>query len=208
VTSSEIDALVRDVEEYAKQHKGRIYAPIDHPAFAHVPSQHGAERFEPIRSHMPDGMETALDIGTHWGYFAHRLEGLGLRVTAAENMESYLGFLRRIRDLYEDTFDIYAQSVFDLEGDVEFDVVLALNIFHHFIKTERAHGELIDFLERLRCKALFFQSHNIKEGQMSDAFRNYSPEKFCSVIVAHVPTLNRFDQIAAFGARPMFLLQA
>ena len=203
-----IEELKRDVEEYAQKHNGKIYAPIDHPTFAHVPSQHGAERFEPIRQHMPQGMMTALDIGTHWGYFAHQLEKLGLEVTAAENSDEYLSFLRRIREIYGDEFAIYSNSIFDLQGEVNFDVVLALNIFHHFTKTEKLHHRFVNFLERLNCQALFFQSHNVREGQMSQAFRNYPPEKFCSVIVAHVPTLNRFEEIATFGARPMFLLRA
>lgn len=205
--ANELEDLRRDVLSYAARRKGRIYAPIDHPALADIPSEHGAERFDLIASHLANmpGLLTALDIGTHWGYFAHRLERLGLEVTAVENMPQYLTFLRRLRSLYGDHFAIHEQSLFSMPGAITYDVVLGLNIFHHFIKTEPVYGEFKDFLGRLSCRVLFFQAHSPGEGQMRDAYRNYHPEEFCEFLLEN-SCLTCFRKIGQFGNRPLFLL--
>ncbi len=202
-----IEQLVRDVEAYADTHGGRIYSAIDHPAFDHVAFQHGPERFNPIADNMPAGMTTGLDIGSHWGYFSHMLEGLGLKVTATEILPSYLDFLTRLKSLYGDKFEIWSQSVFEMKGAIKYDVVLALNILHHFIKTEKLHDDLTDFLNRLDCKVMFFQSHSVKEGQMSDAYRNYNPTDFCELIVENVEGFTSYREIARFGSRPIFIVE-
>lgn len=203
MTPEQIERLRQDVMGYAARRKGKIYAPIDHPEFSDIKSEHGPERFEIIRPHIPEGAETALDIGTHWGFFAHLLERQGLRVTAAENMRDYLPYLERIRELYGDSFTIYPHSIFEMEGRLGFDVVLALNIFHHFIKTEALQDKLIDFLRRLDCQIMFFQAHSTAEGQMAGAFRNYEPEQFCDFIVDN-SALRRYERIGQVGARPIF----
>lgn len=203
---AEVQALLLDVQKYAAEHGGKIYAPVDHPAFAGIPYHHGPERFEPIALNMPSGVFTALDIGTHWGYFAHRLEGLGLRVTAAEHLPAYLDFLYRIRSLYGDTFEIFPESIFEMPRPVRFDVILGLNIFHHFLKTEQAFDQFTEFLNQIECQALFFQGHNTAEGQMKNSYRNFDPDEFCRFLVAQVPTLTDYREIARFGSRPMFLL--
>lgn len=205
--SQDVDKLRNDVLAYAARRKGKIYAPIDHPSFEDIRSEHGPERFEIIKPHIPEDAVTALDIGTHWGYFAHCLERQGLKVTAAENSKDYLPFLKGIRDLYEDNYEIYSGSIFDMEGRLNFDVVLALNIFHHFIKTENLQARLIEFLGRLNCKVIFFQSHSTQEGQMRGAYRNYDPEEFCDFIVAH-SMLTSYEKIGQVGARPVFKISA
>lgn len=199
--------LLKEVEAYAAAHKGKIYAPICHPEFAHIPSEHGHNRFELIQLHIPAGLETALDIGTHWGYFAHRLEEHGLKVTAAEYLKNYLPFLRGLRDLYGDSFEIYDKtSVLEMPDPLKYDVVLALAIFHHFIKTEVIYNQFISFLRRLDCKVMFFQAHNTREGQMANAFRNFEGNEFCEFIIEQVPNLTAYKKIGETTGRPMYLL--
>lgn len=200
-----IDALLADVKSYAERHGGKIYAPICHPEFSAIPSEHGPERLHFIEAHLPKDARTALDIGTHWGFFAHGLESKGLHVTAVESMAGYLSYLERLRELYGARFVIFPKSIFAMEGPLKFDVVLALAIFHHFIKTEKLHNQLVDVLSRIDCAAMFFQSHDPKEGQMNGAFRNYAPIEFCEFIIAH-SRLNRFQEIARVKNRPLFML--
>jgi len=207
MTPEQIEQLHQDVLAYASRRKGRIYAPIDHPAFSDLAHEHGPERFEIIRRHIPADAKSALDIGTHWGYFAHLLERHGLQVTAAENMKEYLPFLERIRSLYGDSFTIYPHSIFEMDGKLTFDVVLALNIFHHFIKTETLQDRLVDFLGRLECQVIFFQAHSTHEGQMKGAYRNYEPEQFCDFIVAN-SMLVSYEKIGQVGARPVYKITA
>lgn len=203
MTPQEIYKLRMDISHYVAKRKGRIYAPIDHPEFSDFDYEHGPERFEIIREHIPTNAKTALDIGTHWGYFAHLLERHGLRVTAAENMKEYLPFLERIRILYGDSFTIYPHSIFEMKGSIDFDIVLALNIFHHFIKTKALQDKLIEFLGRLNCRVMFFQAHSVREGQMKDAYRNYEPEQFCEFIIANSAFVS-YKKIGQAGARPVF----
>ena len=205
--TAEIDALRRDILDYAVRRKGKIYAPIDHPALADIPSEHGADRFELIASHLHSfpSLRTALDIGTHWGFFAHRLEQRGLEVTAVENMQEYLKFLYRLRSLYGDRFTVYEKNLFSMQGVLQYDLVLGLNIFHHFIKTKETYCQFLDFLARLRCKVMFFQAHSPGEGQMQQAHRNFAPEAFCEFLIEH-SCLNHVQRIGQFRNRPMFML--
>ena len=204
---TELQALINEVEAYAQRSKGKMYAPIDHEAFSHIPYAHGHERFEAIQANMPAGMKTALDIGSHWGYFAHRLEQLGLTVTAVEMSPTYLNFLNRIRALHKDTFTVYPKSIFSMEGDIRFDVILGLNIFHHFIKKETDYQQFRQFLSRVQCKAMFFQAHSPEEGQMKDAYKNFSADEFCQFLIENVPGFSSAKRIATIGARPMFIIQ-
>jgi 2-polyprenyl-3-methyl-5-hydroxy-6-metoxy-1,4-benzoquinol methylase len=202
---ADIESLRSDVLTYAARRNGRIYAPIDHPAFADVPYQHGAQRFEIIRPHIPAGARTALDIGTHWGYFAHKLEGLGLEVTAAESLKQYLSFLTRIRTLYDDRFSIWSRSIFEMPGPIQFDVILALNIFHHFLKTEPVFEQLKALLGRTDCRVMFFEPHDPEEGQMNGAFRNFDEHAFCDFIVSH-SSLKHAKHIGGPRGRPIYAL--
>ena len=49
--------------------------------------------------------------------------------------------------------------------DREYDVVLALNIFHHFLKDKRSHDKFVRMLQRLQTKIMIFQSHLTSEPQ-------------------------------------------
>ena len=200
-----IQDLLRDVRDYAAAHEGRLYAPICHPAFSDIPYHHGPERFDLIAPYIPADAETALDIGSHWGYFAHRLEDAGLRVTAAEMNKQYLDYLTRIRNLCGKQFEVYDRSVFELEGRLSYDVTLALNIFHHFIKTKSAFDSLVDFLNRLDSKIIFFQTHNPKEGQMAGSFLNFEPDEFAD-FVRETAGMTNFERIGTFGKRPMYAI--
>lgn len=202
----DIKRLKDDVQKYADSHGGKIYSPIDNPHFKNFVTHHGPDRFDPIASNIPNNMHTALDIGTHWGFFAHKLESLGLSVTATEIVPLYIDFLERLRELYNDNFVIYPKSVFTLPGEVKYDVVLALNIFHHFIKKEDEFGVFKEFLSRLNCKVIFFQAHDPREGQMKDAYKNFPPEEFCEFIIKNTPNKSIYTEIGQFGTRPMYVI--
>ena len=75
--------------------------------------------------------------------------------------------------------------MFDWKGISEnkFDVVLALNIFHHFIKTEQFHQKLVKLLNNLNTDVIIFESHDPKEEQMDNSYKNYSPEEFVQFIM-------------------------
>lgn len=168
--------LTSKIESFARRRKGKLYAPIPHPAFAHLSSRHGPERFDMIAPHLGFRNGTVLDIGSRFGYMAHRLEDMGYAVTAVEVSKDDVYFLKEIRDLCERRFEVIHDSVFNLEK-LEYDVVFALNIFHHFMKTEKAFGQLDDFLSRLKCRMMIYQAHTPRERQMAGAYRNMTPDE-------------------------------
>ncbi len=191
----------------ARQKHRKIYAPILHPDLADIPSSHGTERFEMIRDHLPAAPAAVLDIGSHWGHFCHCLEGMGYRCTAVESAKEGLYFLRKLRRAENRQFEVIDGSILDLETDREFDVVLALNIFHHFLKTKDLHEGMVRLLGRLKMRVIFFQPHLPEETQMAGAFRNYSPGEFVSFVKEH----GRFSRVkelgAAAGGRAIFKLE-
>lgn len=207
-TSNDLEVidLLADITQYAENHKGKIYAPIDHPLFRHIPYHHGPDRFDALIPYLPKECCNCLDIGTHWGYLAHRLEELGFLVTAAEINKTYLLYLYRIRRLYADTFSIWSKSVFDIPNPDQFEMIFALNIFHHFTKDLDTYNMFLEFLSLLDCHTMFFQSHNPLEGQMSAAHKNYSPDEFVNLIIQNTK-LTRATKLFDYHSRPIFKIE-
>lgn len=204
MSNDDLNQLKADVTEYAARHGGKIYAPIMHYEFADTPAEFGHERFDIIRPHIPIRAKTVLDIGSHWGYFAHRFEDLGMQVTAAENSRNYLSFLRRIRGLTGHEFSVFERSIFDL-GDAAYDIGIALNIFHHFLKTELLHDSFVKFLDRVRFGVLFFQAHDPREGQMKGSYKNFTADEFVDFIKEKAK-LKFSSEIGRTGNRRIFKL--
>jgi 2-polyprenyl-3-methyl-5-hydroxy-6-metoxy-1,4-benzoquinol methylase len=202
---SELDALCTDIRRYAATHGGKLYAPVDLDCVKDVPFHHGYERMEAIAPYLDSSDRTALDVGAHWGMASGWLERKGLEVTAAENAKEYLPYLDGIRRASGAEFQVHAGSVFELRP-ARFDVVLALNIFHHFIKTPALYDTFTSWLGQMQCGKMFVQFHNTEEGQMADAFRNYAPAEFAALI-ASCTGLHQITRIADFGKRPLYLLQ-
>ncbi len=114
----------------------------------------------------------SLDVGAYWGYFCHRMEDHGFNCTAIEYLATNQYFLKRLRDIEKKQFDIFSGTVFDYREDKEFVVVLALNIFHHFLKTKEDYDRLVELLGRLKMKRMFFEPHCPDEAQMQGSYKN------------------------------------
>ena len=85
-------------------------------------------------------------------------------------------------------------------------MVLALNIFHHFIKTEKDHNKLIKLLGRMDPEIIIFESHLQEERQMKDAYRNYAPGEFAAFVAKHAG-MRRVEYLGDAGdGRSLYLL--
>ena len=71
-------------------------------------------------------------------------------------------------------FKIIPMSIFNYRKDQElkFDIVLALYIFHHFIKRKNIYENLIALLKRLKIKVLYFGIHDPNEFRNMKVYRN------------------------------------
>jgi hypothetical protein len=184
---------------YSKdQFKKKIYAPLTHIDLQDIPSFHDSseDRFNAIRSHLTVTKGCLLDIGANWGYFCQQFEAIGFKCYAVENDQTNIYFLKKLKRANNNTFKIISKSIFDYDGieKISFNVVLALNIFHHFLKNEIDYNKLIIFLKTLKVQELYFQPHNPTEPQMNNAYKNYSEKDFVNFILEN-STLSHVEQI-------------
>jgi len=126
-----------------------------------------------------------LDIGANLGYFCHVFEENGYDCYAVENDPFTVRLMQKLARAENRKFKIISGSVFDSPEirNTHFNVVLALNIFHHFIKTREGFENLVDLLKNLEMDELFFEAHSPDEQQMVNAYRNYTPEEFVEFIL-------------------------
>jgi 2-polyprenyl-3-methyl-5-hydroxy-6-metoxy-1,4-benzoquinol methylase len=180
--------LKKQILLYANDQPARkIYQPILHIDLQDIPTAHETEisRFEIIRKNLSAKKGRLLDIGAHWGYFCHRFEEIGFDCYAVEKSPADVYFLEKLRRADNKKFTIIPKSIFeykDLEN-IEFDVVLALNIFHHFLIYEESYHELVNLLHKLRVKEMFFEPHSPDFFQDAKPYRNYSEDEFVQFIL-------------------------
>lgn len=188
---------------------GRVYQQIDHPDLADIPAQHHQDRLPLVRKALegyePTGRKL-LDIGAYWGYWSQQMSRLGLQVTAVEAGGKHSRIAEQLRVATETEFEIWRGDIFDFPDIERFDVVLALNIFHHLIKTEERHERLIAMLDRMDPDILIFQAHNPGGGQMKGSYRNYRHAEFAEFVAEH-SGLPRVEPLGtADDRRPLYKL--
>lgn len=133
----------RVLDLVSAEDEGLAYAPLLHPDLEMVPSWNGPERFDMICRALLPGLVTLLDIGAYFGYMAERMEGLGKQCVAVEREEQFASVMERLRIAQKCTYAVVNEDIVSFTRDVRrFDTVLALAIFHHFIKTESGHIKL------------------------------------------------------------------
>ncbi len=76
----------------------------------------------------------------------------------------------------------------------KYDIVLALAIFHHFIKEEETYHQLIHFLKNIHIGEMYFEPHEPNEPQMQNAFRNFNGLEFIEFIIKNT-CLQYYKQI-------------
>ena len=173
---------------YAREEGGKTYQPMIHPDLGDIPAVHScADRFKLIKENVSARQGRLLDIGTYLGYFCHRFDDAGFDCFAVEDDPIRVYFLKKLARAENKQFTIIAKSALDCHEirNNQFDVVLALNIFHHFLKTQDRYDKFIDLLNNLQMKELFFEPPLPSETQMQDAYQNYAPEDFVEFITRH-----------------------
>jgi 2-polyprenyl-3-methyl-5-hydroxy-6-metoxy-1,4-benzoquinol methylase len=195
------------IRAYAERRDGLIYQIIDHPDLAEFPAHHGTGRISLLRNALSDYPcegKRLLDIGTHWGYMAQQMERLGFDCVGVESNRTCATIAARIGLATESRFKVWRGDIFDYPDPGSHDVVLALNIFHHLIKTEELHRGLEEFLHRLNAELIFFEPHAAGAAQMRGAYRNYEPDEFAEFVAGHAGMSSTEFIGRAEDGRPIF----
>jgi hypothetical protein len=138
----------------------------------------------------------------------HRFEDQGFDCTAIEIDETHLYFMKKLRAAADKKFDIRFCSFLD-DVDItqqDFEVVLALNIFHHFLKEEPDYIKLISFLKQLKTNYIVFEPHLTDEPQMANAHKNYAAEEFCAFVMEHTGMHSKTRIFQAHDGREVYIL--
>lgn len=167
--------------------RGKLYHLLTHPDLEDIPAYYEQYRFNIIRRKMGLQRGSLLDIGAYLGYFCHRFEELGFDCYAVEPDVMCVYFLKKLKRAENRSFKVIPKSIFEYRKGkkIKFDVVLALNVLHHFLKKKDSFENLIKLLKRLETKEIYFQAHDPNEPQMKGAYRNYNPEEFVDFILRH-----------------------
>ena len=168
------------------QRSGTLYQPLTHPDLIDIPaSRYSEDRFIMIGESMQAKKGRLLDLGANLGYFCHKFEDEGFECQAVENAPRELYFLGKLRRAENKRFRIIDKSIYEWPeaGKIYFDVVLALSIFHHALKTKESYHQLISLLRSLRVGEIFFEPPRENEPQMASAFRNFPPSEFVKFIM-------------------------
>ena len=172
--------LRSELISYAESQAGRLYQPALHPDLEAVPSAQGCEeRWSMIAPRLAGGPGTALDIGANLGYFDNKLEELGYSCTAVENDPTLTRFATAIRNANGHGFEVVTDSILAGGGvrGRRYGIVLALNIFHHFLKTRQEFSMLGRLLDDLQGDEMFFEPHGADDPQMVGAYSGLSPHE-------------------------------
>jgi hypothetical protein len=199
----------QEIIVFAQQEKnmeGLLYTPLTHIDLTDIPSWNGTERFEAIAKHMSPEHKTVLDLGAHFGYMCEQLEGIGRQCTAVEVDPHYYYFLTKLKRAQSFSFEAVNEDIFSyIKRNLRFDTVLSLAIFHHFLKGRENYDRLVELLNRLETREMFFWAHNPEEEQMRNSYRNYAPDEFAGFITEH-SCLSHFRVIGIFNYRTLYHL--
>jgi SAM-dependent methyltransferase len=167
---------------------GVLYQPPIHFDLSDIPYAHMCEdRWDAIKSHLDNGPGTVLDIGCNLGFFGHRFEEIGYTYIGVEYFPDIAMAAQKIAVAEGHNFrvlnaDILVSSTLQEIGTVEFDVVIATSIFHHFIKSEADYNSLRQFLGKIKIGTMFFEPHLPDDPQMQGVFANPDPNEFVGLI--------------------------
>jgi hypothetical protein len=184
-----------------------LYQGLTHPDLCDIPAEHPSEeRVDIVSKNMTAQTGRLLDIGANFGYFCHRFEDQGFECTAVEVDLKALYFLRKLKRAESMTYRIVSQSVLEWKDlkNKEYQTVLALNIFHHFLKRKILFEKFVEVLRNLHTKEIFFEPHLSDDPKMKGAYRNFDEEEFADFVLKN-SRLNTAKVIGtASDGRPIY----
>lgn len=194
---TEWQVFANKLRRYIKKSGGTSRYPILHPDLQNIPFKYDHSTFSTIIQNLPLHRGKLLNISSDLdlGYFSHRFEEHGFECTESNVSENELQFVEKLRNAGQKRFEIIPGSILDTPPELKFEVVLAIDVFHYFLKTESLFVGFIKFLKSLKTKSLIFR-HNIGQDMYTErSFRHFKPSEFVNIISENT-ALKRSEVIA------------
>lgn len=187
---------------------GRLYQQAYHFDTSDIDHVYGRERFEAIHKCVDAEEGTVLDIGANFGLLCSEFEKAGFDCTAVELKSQDFYYLEKLRSYSSHAFRAEKCSIFDFRGDekLDYDIVLALFIFHHFMKSPDLLEQLTTLLKRITCREMYLGVPDPNEAQMKSAFQNLSADDFAKFVMEHTH-LTKCERIECPGLRNRAVLR-
>lgn len=182
---------------------GKTYQKLFHPDLEFIETMHPDNRYDYVNKNTNLKGATLLDLGSLFGYICYRGELDGFKCTAVEQVKDFTTVMKKMKDALDMKFDIIKGDMFNMQNNT-YDIIVAFNIFHHFIKTEGLHEKLIGLLKKLEYKEMFVQFHKTHEQQMIGAYKNYNDEEFAKFIISHSKNKTSYECVGNIGGRKIY----
>lgn len=172
------------MQNFRIHQSGKFDNVLTHPDLQNIPFKKGDIPFDIIKKNIYGSKGTLLDIGARTGYFCLKFEDEGFDCYAAEENPEYIYLLKKIKKAENKQFKIITKSILDynINQELNFDIVLVLNGFHHYLKTKESYLKFIEFIKRLKVKELILSSPNLKEIQNQNTYRNFNSNHIINLI--------------------------
>ncbi|MGH8820587.1 MAG: methyltransferase [Rhodoferax sp.] len=167
---------------------GALYQSPVHPDLNDIPAAHVCEdRLAFLLPHVQIHQGRLLDIGCNLAFFCHHFEQAGLDCTGIELDPETAHVARRIARSEHRRFrilsgDVLSPEIHDPLLAQPYNVVLALNVLHHFMKTKEDYERLRIFLKKLQPRQMLFEPHRTDESQMQGVYANLSERDFVAFV--------------------------
>ena len=179
---------------------GQTYQIPTHPDFEELQTMWTDKRYDIIKKNKFSDSKTLADIGSLFGNICYKGELDGLECTAIENDKTFLYVMKKTH--HGLNFRIFEDSFLNLDQR-NFDIIVALNIFHHFLKNENDYQKLIFFLKSITFREIFIQFHETDEKQMTQSYKNYNNTEFLEFILK-TTNKNNFEYVGEERQRKIY----
>jgi hypothetical protein len=185
IRHSEWEKFKEEIELYVQRHNGRLYAPLTHIDLQTIPVHLNQNKYEMIKRSIGDGNTTLLDIGACWGYFCHKFEDDGFICTALECDVESLYFLEKLKRAENKEFSLLKEPISTLfnKGDLQYDVILALDRGRYLSEGVPVFEELIELLNISDTKELYIELSREESNEARDTRYNLSFDEIINHIL-------------------------
>jgi 2-polyprenyl-3-methyl-5-hydroxy-6-metoxy-1,4-benzoquinol methylase len=167
------------------------------------------DRFEIIKKNVKDIKKgKVLDIGANMGFFSQKLEEIGFIPYLIEHEKNFVKFLETTKNVRKFKYKVISEDMFIWmnKNNQKFKITLVLSIFHHYLKTKNLFEKLKSFLNKLDTEVLILETHDTKEKQMINVYKNFNGKEFVSFIKKET-NLKTSKKIGKINGREIYIFK-